>query len=88
MNLVAGQGRCKEIFPNVRSELDRRGLEYDLHVTNEPLEAADVAQMVAEKGFTHIVAMGGDGTILLASRTANTQAEDSSSPPEQRWMTG
>lgn len=63
VNLVAGRGRCKEIFPRVRAELDQRGLEYDLHFTNEPLEAADVAEMVSKAGFTHIVAMGGDGTI-------------------------
>jgi len=63
VNLIAGQGRCKEIFPPVKAELDRRGLDYDLHFTNEPLEAIDVAQMVIEAGFTHIVAMGGDGTI-------------------------
>jgi YegS/Rv2252/BmrU family lipid kinase len=63
VNLIAGQGHCKEIFPQVKAELDRRGLDYDLHFTNEPLEAIDVAQMVIEAGFTHIVAMGGDGTI-------------------------
>ncbi len=63
VNLIAGQGHCKEVFPQVKAELDRRGLDYDLYFTNEPLEAIDVAQMVIEAGFTHIVAMGGDGTI-------------------------
>ena len=75
VNLIAGHGRCKEIFPKVKAELDRRGLDYDLHFTNEPLEATDVAQMVIEAGFTHIVAVGGDGTInevtngLVSSKT-------------------
>jgi YegS/Rv2252/BmrU family lipid kinase len=63
VNLIAGQGRCKEIFPKVRRELDRRKVDYDLHYTNEPLEAVDVAEMGVNAGFTHIVAMGGDGTI-------------------------
>ncbi len=63
VNLIAGQGRCKELFPRVKQELDRRGIDYDLHCTNEPLEATDVAQMGIEAGFTHIVAMGGDGTV-------------------------
>jgi len=63
VNLIAGHGRCKEIFPRVREEIDRRGIEYDLHYTNEPLEATDVCRMGLEAGFTHIVAMGGDGTI-------------------------
>jgi len=63
VNLIAGHGRCKEIFPKVREEIDRRGMEYDLHYTNEPLEATDVCRMGLEAGFTHIIAMGGDGTI-------------------------
>jgi diacylglycerol kinase (ATP) len=63
VNLIAGLGRCKELFPRVRAELDRRGIDYDLHFTNEPLEATDVCRMGIEAGFTHIVAMGGDGTV-------------------------
>jgi len=63
VNLIAGQGRCKEIFPEVRKELDRYNIDYDLHYTNEPEEATDVARMGIEAGFTHIVAVGGDGTV-------------------------
>lgn len=63
VNLIAGQGRCKELFPKVKLELDRRKIDYDLHFTNEPMEAVDVARMGIEAGFSHIVAMGGDGTV-------------------------
>lgn len=63
VNLIAGQGRCKELFPKIKVELDRRRVDYDLHFTNEPMEAVDVAKMGIEAGFDHIVAMGGDGTI-------------------------
>ncbi len=63
VNLIAGQGRCKELFPQVKMELDRRQIQYDLHFTNEPMEAVDVAKMGIEAGFSHIVAMGGDGTV-------------------------
>ncbi len=63
VNLIAGQGRCKELFPKIKVELDRRRIQYDLHFTNEPMEAVDVAQMGIEAGFSHIVAMGGDGTV-------------------------
>ena len=63
VNLIAGLGLCKRLFPGVRKELDRRGISYDLHYTNEPQEAIDVARMGVDAGFTHIVAMGGDGTI-------------------------
>ena len=63
INLIAGQGRCKEIYPKIKLELDRRKISYDLHFTNEPLEATDVAKMGMDAGFSRIVAMGGDGTI-------------------------
>jgi YegS/Rv2252/BmrU family lipid kinase len=63
VNLIAGQGRCKQVFPLVRAQLDRLGVDYDLHYTNEPHEATDVARMGIDAGFSHIVAMGGDGTV-------------------------
>ena len=63
VNLIAGQGRCKELFPKIKFELDRRRVDYDLHFTNEPMEAVDVTKMGIDAGFSHIVAMGGDGTI-------------------------
>jgi diacylglycerol kinase (ATP) len=63
VNPTAGHGRCHTLFPAVRKELQRRGVEFDHHFTNEPMEAADIAQMVIKKGFTHIVAVGGDGTV-------------------------
>ena len=68
VNLIAGQGRCKELFPKIKLELDRRKVQYELHFTNEPMEAADAAKMGIEAGFSHIVAMGGDGTV---NETAN-----------------
>ncbi len=63
VNLIAGQGRCKQIFPSIQRQLDKDHIDYDLHYTNEPGEATDVAQMGIESGFTHIVAVGGDGTV-------------------------
>jgi len=63
VNLIAGQGRCKALFPKIKAELDRRAITYELHYTNEPQEATDVAKWGIEAGFRHIVAMGGDGTI-------------------------
>ncbi len=63
VNLIAGQGRCKAAFPRVKAALERRHIAYDLHYTNEPMEAIDVAKMGIEAGFTRIVAMGGDGTV-------------------------
>ncbi len=63
VNLIAGHGRCKALFPRVKTELDRRGIEYELHYTNEPQEATDVAKWGIDAGYKRIVAMGGDGTV-------------------------
>jgi len=63
VNLIAGHGRCNLLFPKVKAELDRRGIDYELHYTNEPQEATDVAKWGIEAGFRRIVAMGGDGTV-------------------------
>ena len=63
VNLIAGQGRCKAAFPKVKAALERRHIAYDLHYTNEPMEAVDAAKMGIEAGFTRIIAMGGDGTV-------------------------
>jgi hypothetical protein len=45
VNLIAGQGRCKAAFPKVKAALERLHIAYDLHYTNEPMEAVDVAKM-------------------------------------------
>jgi len=63
VNLIAGRGRCKALFPKVRAELDHRNIQYELHYTNEPQEAIDAARMGIEAGYRRIVAMGGDGTV-------------------------
>lgn len=61
--MIAGHGRCKEAFPKVKAELDRRNLDYAFHFTTKPLDASDIAQRMRDAGYTHIVAMGGDGTV-------------------------
>ncbi len=63
VNLIAGQGRCKAVLPRVKAALERMHIPYDLHYTNEPMEAAGAARMGIEAGFSRIVAMGGDGTV-------------------------
>jgi len=78
VNPIAGHGRCHALFPAIRKELSRRGVEFDHHFTNEPMEAADIAQMVIEKGFTHVVAVGGDGTV---NEVVNGMQEVGSSQP-------
>ncbi len=39
------------------------GVAYDLHVTQKPAEAIEVAAAAVAQGFTAVIAAGGDGTI-------------------------
>lgn len=77
INPVAGRGRTKEISPVLLAKLRSRGLPFEARLTKEPGEATEIAEEAVEEGFTHIVAVGGDGTahevangLLATSRPA------------------
>lgn len=62
-NVRSGRGRVVKNLPEVRGELERRGLEYDVALTERAGHATDLARGALERGAKLVVAMGGDGTI-------------------------
>jgi len=50
-------------LPELKDALDVCNLKYDLVQTNGPGHAIELAAQAAQKGYEHIVAAGGDGTI-------------------------
>lgn len=62
-NPAARGGRSKEYMSEVRSQLEQRGLAYDLQPTERPGHATEIARGSLEAGARLIVAVGGDGTV-------------------------
>lgn len=62
-NPSAGHG-WGAVLPELRSALDRRGLEHATALTQRPGHAVELARRaVEEEGYRFVVAVGGDGTI-------------------------
>jgi diacylglycerol kinase (ATP) len=61
-NPSAGRGRGEAIASAVELGLVKRGLEVELHATEKPQDATEIAQRLAA-AVDIIVAVGGDGTI-------------------------
>ena len=62
VNPAAGQGRTAALFNSIKPGLDRRGIPFDCRFTSGPGEAESLARDSVSGNFTHVVAVGGDGT--------------------------
>ena len=62
-NVRAGKGGVAGALPAVISELERRGLEYDVIETTHRGHASEIARSRLEEGYRFLVAVGGDGTV-------------------------
>lgn len=63
VNPVAGGGKTKEVVPIIKSSLGNKDVEYDIVFTTKPKEATDLVKKLLDKGYTKVVAVGGDGTV-------------------------
>ena len=80
-NPRAGGGGAKRALPEVREQLDRRGLEHELRCSEGPGHAVELARRAVDEGHRLIVAVGGDGTVhevangmIEADRARNERA--------------
>ncbi|MEW6144694.1 MAG: diacylglycerol kinase family protein [Thermodesulfobacteriota bacterium] len=62
INPAAGQGRTAGLFDSIKPLLDRRNTPFECRLTSGPGEAESFARDALTGGFSHIVAVGGDGT--------------------------
>ncbi len=62
VNLLAGQGRCRRLWPRIERALRSSGLSFRHIFTEAPGAAIEIARRAAQD-FSVIVAVGGDGTI-------------------------
>ncbi len=63
VNPAGGRGRTLEVLPSLVEELEALGVEHEVRRTAAPGEATNLAEEAGSDGFTHAVAVGGDGTV-------------------------
>ncbi len=62
-NPAAGKGSAAKHLPRVQALFATHGLEYELHLTERPGHAQELARQAAEAGVPLVIAAGGDGTV-------------------------
>lgn len=62
VNPAAGQGKTAGLYDTVKPLIDMRNIPYEQRLTSGPGEAESIAREALSEGFSHIVAVGGDGT--------------------------
>jgi len=63
INPVAGNGKSLIIEKELRKQIKERKIQGEIVFTERKGHASELAKEFAEKGFLHIIAVGGDGTI-------------------------
>lgn len=64
VNPVAGGGRCPEIMAALSAVLHSRRIAHEVVVTESAGHATALAEAASKAGYPHVVAVGGDGTVL------------------------
>ncbi len=68
VNPVSGGGFGKEIIPELEQQLSKRALMSEIVLTAKHGHASKLSAQFLERGFTHFIAVGGDGTINEVSK--------------------
>ncbi len=63
VNPTAGGGAGKQLIPELENQLAKRGLDASIVLTEHHNHAIELSQRSLEKKCTHIIAVGGDGTM-------------------------
>jgi len=63
VNPVSGGGRTRQKWQQVERRLKHQGFSFDVNFTEHQLHACQITSLALQKGYDHIIAVGGDGTI-------------------------
>lgn len=63
VNPVAGSGLAKQIGEEAAKRLSDKGIPFQLHLTDHPGHATELARQAAAEGHETVIAFGGDGTV-------------------------
>lgn len=62
VNPIAGRGAAGKAIPEIEEKLQSLDIQYDLVQTEKPGHGIELAAEAVSKGYTSVVAVGGDGT--------------------------
>jgi YegS/Rv2252/BmrU family lipid kinase len=68
LNPTAGSGFGSVLLPELEKQLAKRSLDATIRVTERHGHAIELSQLSLEEGCTHIIAVGGDGTMNEVAR--------------------
>ncbi|MDF1572136.1 MAG: diacylglycerol kinase family lipid kinase [Bacteroidales bacterium] len=63
VNPIAGNGHGKKIIPELESKISQYDIPGEIVATERPGHAIELSARCAAAGYTHIIAVGGDGTM-------------------------
>lgn len=63
LNPASGRGRAGRLVPTIERLLRDSGLDFNLFQTQQPWQAAELAESAVRQGIDIVVAAGGDGTV-------------------------
>lgn len=75
VNPTAGGGFGKTILPELEKQIAARSLDADIFLTERHEHAVDLSRQSLDRGCTHIIAVGGDGTMNEVARPLVGQAQ-------------
>jgi len=68
INPVAGKGSAKTIVPRLEEMIKKHNVDAELVYTERPGHAVEISEKYLKSGFTHIIGVGGDGTLNEIAR--------------------
>lgn len=74
VNPTSGGGSGENIIPELEAQIKKRSIDADIVLTEKHDHAIELSQNSLEKGYSHIIAVGGDGTMNEVARPLIGQA--------------
>jgi YegS/Rv2252/BmrU family lipid kinase len=68
VNPVAGNGFAATILPELKRNLEKRNIQAEIALTERYGHATELSERFLNTGYTHIIGVGGDGTMNEISR--------------------
>jgi len=66
INPAAGHGESKETINIINGKMKKTNLDYSISISGHPGDIEIIARESVKEGYTDVVAVGGDGTVLEA----------------------